>query len=137
MHATTYLTFDGRCREAFELYAKALGGQITFMQSFSESPMSDQAAPDWQDKIMHATIKAGDIELMGADAPPDRYSTPSGFAVSLQMQDPKGADRIFELLSAGGKIDMPLQETFWAARFGMWVDRFGTPWMINCEMPKS
>jgi len=72
---------------------------------------------------------------MGSDAPPDRYSQPKGFCVSIGIDKPAEAERIFKALAEKGTVQMELQQTFWAARFGMLVDRFGIPWMINCQQP--
>lgn len=132
-----YLTFAGTCREAFELYEKCLGGKIQMIQTHGESPMAGHVSPEWRDKILHVSMKVGDNILMGSDAPPERYQAPQGIAVSLQLHDPAEADRIFNELSKGGRVDMPIQETFWAARFAMFTDRFGISWMVNCEKPAS
>jgi len=91
--------------------------------------------PEWHDKIMHARLTVGDETLMGSDAPPGRYEAMKGFSVTLGIADPADAERIFQALAQGGTVRMPIQPTFWAQRFGMLVDRFGTPWMINCEQP--
>jgi PhnB protein len=98
--------------------------------------METQVPADWLNKIMHARLEVGDEALMGSDAPPDRYQRPRGITVSLQTNDPAEAERIFSALAEGGTVNMPLQETFWAIRFGMLVDRYGIPWMVNCEQAK-
>ena len=95
--------------------------------------MKANAPPGWDAKILHATLKIGNAVITGADVPPDRYEPPKGFEVVLQMDDPLAAERMFLALSENGKIVLPLQETFWAGRFGMLVDQFGIPWSINCE----
>ena len=82
---------------------------------------------------MHACLVTGDTMLMGGDAPPDRYSQPAGFCISLHVEDPAEAERIFNSMSEGGSVQMPLDKTFWAERFGMFTDRYGTPWMVNCS----
>ena len=92
---------------------------------------------EWGKKILHARLVIGDTYLMASDAPPDRYEKPKGFSVSLVLTDPAEAERIFNALAKDGTIQMPLEPTFWAARFGMLVDRFGIPWMINCEQPSA
>jgi PhnB protein len=91
--------------------------------------MSDHA----EKRIMHARLQLGDKLLMASDSPPDRFEAPKGFNVMLGVKDPAEAERLFEALAAGGTIKMPIQGTFWAERFGMLVDQFGTPWMINCD----
>ncbi len=133
MRLNTYLSFNGQCEEAFKLYAKCLNGKIEFMMKNGESPMADKTPPELKNNVMHATLLFGDQSLMGADAPPQYYSTPQGFSVSINVKDVAEAERIFKELSAGGNVKMPLEKTFWAERFGMFIDRFGTPWMINCE----
>ena len=82
---------------------------------------------------MHARLSVGDNVLMGSNAPPDRSEPMKGFTVTLGIDDPHDAERVFHALSENGTVQMRIQETFWAVRFGMLVDRFGTPWMINCE----
>ena len=84
-----------------------------------------------QDSTPRLTV--GDQVMMGSDAPPGRYEEPKGFSVSVQIKDPAEAERIFQALAENGKVQMPIQQTFWAARFGMLMDQFGIPWMINCE----
>jgi PhnB protein len=135
MQLNPYLMFNGTCEEAFKFYERALGGKIHAMLSHEGSPMEQQVPPEWRKKIMHARMTVGDEVLMGSDCPPDRYEPMKGFSVTLSVDDPGEADRIFNALSPGATIGMPIQETFWARRFGMLVDRFGTPWMINCEKP--
>ena len=132
MHIENYLNFNGQCEEAFKFYAQALGGKIEMMMTHEESPMADQAPPELAKKIMHARLVAGGAVLMGADCPHDHYQPPRGFCVSLAVEDPKDAERLFAALSAGGKIQMPIQQTFWSPKFGMFTDRFGIPWMVNC-----
>ena len=95
--------------------------------------MADQTPLDQKNNIMHATLRFGDQVIMGADAPPQDYEKPQGFSISISVKDVNEAERIFNELSAGGSVRMPLQKTFWAERFGMFTDRFDIPWMINCE----
>jgi PhnB protein len=133
MDMTPYLTFDGRCREAFEFYARTLGGTIEMMLTHTDSPVADQVPKAWGPMIMHARLRAGNAVLMGSDAPPEHRQPPQGFSVSLAIEKPADADRVFAALADGGSVTMPIQQTFWAERFGMCVDRFGIPWMVNCE----
>ena len=132
MQLNPLLTFNGRCEEAFKFYQQWLGGNIQTMMTYADSPMGDQVPSEWREKIIHATMIVGGTTLMGNDAPPDRYEEPRGISVTIQINDPADAERIFRALSEDGTVTMPLQETFWAARFGMVVDRFGIPWMLNC-----
>jgi PhnB protein len=133
MQLNPYLNFNGQCETAFKFYEQCLGGKIEATMTYGESPMAEQTPPEWRDKIMHASLIVGDRVLMGADSPPDRYEEPKGLSVLLGIEDPTEAERIFHALAENGTVQMPIQETFWAARFGMVVDRFGIPWMINCE----
>lgn len=135
MQLNPYLMFNGQCEAAFKFYERCLGGKIEMMLTFGESPTTEPIPPEWRSKVMHARLVVGDKVLMGSDAPPDRYEGPKGFSVSLSVDDPAEAERIFHALEENGTVRMPLQETFWAVRFGMLVDRFGIPWMVNCERP--
>ncbi len=133
MQLNPYLTFNGQCETAFKFYEKCLGDKIEAMITHGGSPIADQVPSEWRNKILHARLVVGDDVLMGSDAPPERYEKPQGFSVSLQIADPADAERIFRALSDNGKVQMPLQQTFWASCFGMLVDRFGIPWMVSCE----
>jgi PhnB protein len=133
MQLNPYLTFNGQCEAAFEFYAKVLGGRIEAMMTYGGSPMAQETQPEWRNKIMHARMTVGDKMLMASDAPPDRYEAMKGIMVTLGIDEPGEAERIFHALSENGTVQMPIQETFWARRFGMLVDQFGTPWMVNCE----
>ena len=133
MRMNPYLLFNGRCEEAFQFYAQCLGGKIEAMMPFAGTPAEQEVPAEWRKKIIHASLTVGDQVLMASDAPPGRYEEPRGFSVSLNVKTPAEAERIFQALTENGKVQMPLQQTFWAARFGMVVDRFGIPWMVNCE----
>jgi PhnB protein len=133
MHINPYLTFNGNCEAAFKVYEQVLRGKIEAMIPHTGTPAEAQVPPEWCDKIMHVRLSAGDEVLMGSDAPPQYYEPMKGFSVSLQVKDPAEADRLFQALAEDGTVRMPIQKTFWAERFGMCVDRFGTPWMINCD----
>jgi PhnB protein len=133
MQMTTYLSFNGKCEAAFKCYEQCLGAQLGAIFRYAGTPMADQVPVDWQDKVMHGNLTIGDQVLMGGDVSPDRYEEPKGFSLSLQIKDVTEAERVFQELSKDGNVVMPLEKTFWAARFGMVVDRFGIPWLINCE----
>ncbi len=133
MQMSPYLLFNGQCEAAFKAYAECLGGKIEAMIPHAGSPAEQQVPAEWRNKILHARLTVGNEVLMGSDAPPGRYEEPKGFSVSLEVKDPAEADRIFNALAENGSVRMPIQKTFWAERFGMLVDRFGTPWMINCS----
>jgi PhnB protein len=130
-----YLTFDGNCEEAVKLYAKILKGEITAMVPFDGTPAAEHVPADMRNKILHSSLKVGDDVLMASDAPREMYQKMQGISVTLVLKDPDEAERIYNALSEGGKVNMPLEETFWAKKFGMVTDRFGTPWMVNCEKP--
>ena len=132
MQLNPMLNFNGQCEAAFKFYEQCLGGKIQTMMTWGESPMADQVPSEWRDRIIHATLIVGDSALMGGDAPPDRYEEPRGFSVAIQIDDPAEAERIFHALSESGTVTMPLQQTFWATRFGMLVDKLGIPSMVNC-----
>ena len=135
MQLNPYLTFNGRCAEAFKFYEKCLGGKLEAMLTHGESPIADQVAPDWRDRIMHARLVVGNTVLMGSDSPPQFHEDAKGFSVSIGVDRPADAERIFNELAKDGTVRLPLQQTFWAARFGMFVDRFGISWMVNCGRP--
>src|SRR5919112_5802116 len=135
MQLNPYLMFDGQCEAAFRFYEQALGGTIVAIMTFGESPMAEQTPAELRGQIMHARLIVGDTVLLGSDAPGERYEKMKGFSVALGVDEPAEAERVFNALAAGGTVTMPIQETFWARRFGMLTDRFGTPWMVNCEKP--
>jgi PhnB protein len=138
MQFIPYLGFDGDAREAMEFYAQVFGAQLHLM-TYGDSPMAAQMPPETHGRVMHAFIDAGGGTLMGADAPPGS-NVDRGGCVNAQATDVAEAERLFAALSEGAKqVQMPLQETFWAQRFGMVVDRFGKAWMVNClkPMPKA
>ena len=137
MQMNPYLFFDGTCEKAFKFYEQVLGGKIVAMFPYEGGPPSDDLPADFKKKIMHARLIAGDTVLMGSDAPPAQREPMKGFSVSLQVPEPTDAERIFAALAQNGTVKMPIGETFWAQRFGMLTDQFGTPWMINCEKPMA
>ena len=135
MQANPYLMFNGQCETAFKYYEKVLGGKIEAMLPYGGSPAEAHVAPEWGSKIMHArlSINNSNSVLMGSDAQPDHYEEPKGISVTLNLSNAADAERIFQALAINGKVKMPIQETFWAERFGMLTDQFGIPWMVNCE----
>lgn len=133
MHVVPYLNFDGDCAEAFAFYAGLLGGKVEELHRFGGSPAEAMVTEDWLDKVMHARLRAGDIELFGCDSPPQFWQVggPQGFNVALQVADIDEGRRVFDALSEGGEVSMPFEKTFWSPGFGMATDRYGTPWMVN------
>jgi PhnB protein len=135
MQITINLGFKGQCEAAFKLYEQCLGAEPGPIFRYAGSPMANDVPADWQDKIMHGSVKLGDLVLMGGDVAPGQYEEPKGFALSIQITSIDDAERVFRELARDGRIVMPLEKTFWAERFGQLVDRFGVPWLINCESP--
>ena len=131
MKINPYLSFDGRCREAFEFYAKTLGGRIAFIQTYGESPMASTMPGDTHGRIMHVTLEVGNQVLQGADAPPTQFTKAAGFAVALHFDYAADGERVFGAFAQNGTVKMPFQPTFWAKGFGMLIDQFGTPWTVN------
>lgn len=136
MAVSVYLTFDGTCEEAFKTYAALMDGKIVAMMRYEGSPAETMMPPEYRDRALHATLSIGDTLVMGSDRPPGQYTAPAGMNASLSVATAQKAESIFAGLSEGGEVVMPLTETFWAERFGMVTDRFGTPWMINCDKPR-
>ncbi len=132
MKLNPYLNFNGQCSEAFEFYQRVLGGSIMSKMTWGEMPDA-QIPHELQNRIMHVSLQIGEQWLMGADSPPDRYEKPQGVSVALHYQKASEGETIFNSLADGGNVLMPFQKTFWAAGFGMCVDRFGIPWLVNCE----
>ena len=133
MQLNAYLNFNGQCEAAFKFYEQVLGGKILFMQTWGNSPGCDMMPADSQNLIMHATLSVGETRLMGADVPPGNYQKPAGISVSIHVKDKAEGEGIFNALAENGNTVMPFQPTFWAAGFGICVDQFGIPWMVNCE----
>ncbi len=131
---TTYLTFDGNCRQAMEFYKRCLGGEL-FLMPVGESPV--EAPKEAKDRIMHASLKIGSLNLMGAD---HWLGTPhqpgNNFAICITPESLDETEKLFASLGQSGKVTMALQDTFWGARFGTLVDQFGIHWMFNFEKPK-
>lgn len=136
MSLSCHLIFDGQCEAAFRRYQAVLGGAITVLLRFGESPLGAQVPADWQARILHANLQIGALSLLGSDAFPGTYARPQGFAVTLGLAEPAEAARVFEALADGGQIQMPFQPTFWTPGFGVLVDRFGIPWEVNCDPDK-
>ena len=137
MKSNPYLTFAGDCAEAFTFYAEVLGGALGGIMTFHQAPDCDWVTDDWRDKVMHGEVTFHGQTLMGTDAPPSMYEKPQGVSVALHVDSDEDATRIYDAFRQGGTVTMELQETFWASRFAMLVDRFGIRWIINCEKPQD
>ena len=133
MELYTYLNYGGNCRQAFEFYAEHLGGTIGMMMTHGQAPDQSKVNPDWKDAVLHARISIGGTELLGADIP-NAQPMRSAY-LSLIVDSDAEAERIFSALSDRGEVFMPMQETFFATRFGQLRDRFGLNWMIVHERP--
>jgi PhnB protein len=133
MQLTTYLNYGGNCEEAFRFYEQHLGAKIRFLMRHGETPDGSQAGPQWKDKVLHATLAIGGTELLGADV--ESYQPMRSAYLTLTVESSDEADRIYAVLSDGGDIFMPMAETFFAHRFAMLRDRFGTSWMLHHPKP--
>jgi PhnB protein len=134
MQLNAYLFYNDNCEAAFKYYEKALGAKIEVLLRAEDAPSDMPASPGREKTIMHGRISIGGQLLMASDAPPERFHKPQGFSVSLTIHDLADAERKFKALSEGGSLNMPFSQTFFAKGFGMCVDQFGIPWMVNCPL---
>lgn len=133
MQAQPYLFFEGRCEEAIAFYQRVLGAQVEMLMRVKESPEPHRPGmlpPGSEDKVMHAAVRIGETTLLASDGACQGQPKFEGFRLSLGAADDAEAERWFEALSSGGRVDQPLITTFFSSRFGMLADRFGVPWMI-------
>ena len=137
MHISPHLCFDGDCRAAFAAYQQILGGTIQTMLTYGESPMSAQVQSQWHDRIVHASLQFGDVELTGVDLLPSDYRKPQGFFVTLGIEGVNRASRVFASLADGGQVRVAFQPSFWSPGFGVVIDRFAIPWEINSFEPAN
>ena len=137
MKLYTYLNYGGNCRQAFQFYEQHLGGKISMMMTHGQMPNASDVPAETKDTILHARITIGETELLGADVPPGRFLPMRSAYLSLLVESTEEAERIYGLLSDGGEIFMAMQETFFAFRFAMLRDKFGTSWMILHERPRT
>jgi PhnB protein len=135
MKLYTYLNYGGNCRQAFQFYEQHLGGKIMMLTTHGEQPNADKVPPEWRNAVLHARVELGDTVVLGADIPPDRFQPMRSAYLTLLLDGVDEAERIYALLSQGGEIFMPMEETFFASRFAMLRDRFGTSWMLLHERP--
>jgi len=137
MQLHTYLNYGGNCEQAFKFYEDQLDGKITMLMRHGDAPQPGQVPPEWNGKVLHARMNLGGTELLGADIPPDRFQPIRSAYLSLTLDSVAEAERVHALLADGGQIFMPLQETFFATRFSMLRDRFGTSWMLLNPKPQA
>ena len=135
MKINPHLNFNGQCAEAFKFYERIFGGKILFSMTWGEMPGAEQFPKETHKLIMHTTLSVGDDTMMGADSPPGRYQQPQGMTVAVHVANTDEGKRVFAALSENGNVMMPFDKTFWSPGFGMCVDRFGIPWMVNTEAP--
>lgn len=135
MKLTTYLNYGGNCEEAFRFYEQHLDGKIQFLMRHGATPGGSQAAPEWKDKVLHASMNLGGTELLGADVEPGRFEKMRSAYLTLTFDTALDADRAYEVLKDGGEVFMEMTETFYAHRFAMLRDRFGTSWMLLYPKP--
>ena len=132
MRISPHLMFDGKCRSAFLDYQTILGGNMTTLLTYGESPMAAEIDPKWHDRIVHAALDLGTIELTGVDVLPHDFRTPQGFFVTINVEGKERASGIFAALASGGEVRLAFQSTFWSPGFGVVVDKYGVPWEVNC-----
>ncbi|MDE0693516.1 MAG: VOC family protein [Gammaproteobacteria bacterium] len=139
MTVSTYLTFDGNCREAFEFYRDVFGGEFEMLSTFGESPEDMGVPEELKDAVMHVSLPIGKSVLMGSDNTPEGPPLAAGnnFSLSVDAESRDHADQLLARLSAGGTVTMPMDVTFWGAYFGMCSDRFGINWMVVHELAGS
>lgn len=135
MKLYTFLNFNGNCRAAFEFYQEHLGGKIVAMMTHGDAP-GGNVAPERSSAIMYARMELGGMDLAASDVPAERHQPMRSAYLSLEVSDAAEAERIYALLSEeGGEVFMPMEETFWAIRFAVLRDRFGTLWMVSASKP--
>lgn len=133
-----YLFFNGRCEEAVEFYRKALGAEVEMIMRYKESPEPTppgMVPPGFENKVMHCSFRVGQTTVMASDGCSAGEAKFEGFSLSVSVPDEADAERVFNALAEGGKVQMPLSKTFWSSRFGMVEDRFGIGWMISVTPP--
>ena len=138
MKVQAYITFGGRCEEALEFYKKSIGAEVTGLLRWKESPDKDmKPPPGYEEKIMNAAFRIGETELMADDGMGEKTAEFRGMTLAIEVADDAEAKRVFTALGEGGSVQMPLMKTFWTSSFGMLIDKFGVPWMVNVEASKA
>jgi PhnB protein len=137
LDASVGLSFNGECEAAFKVYERLLGAKAELVITWGASPLAGEVPREWHGKMLFARLRARHMTLVGGDAPPGVYRKPTGFTLCLSADDENEAERLFAALAEGGTVQMALQPTFFAARYGEVVDRFGIPWEIRCRTPHA
>ena len=137
MEVTVHLGFPGTCEAAFRFYERCLGGRITTLLTWGESPIRNMVEADWRVKICHATLDLGESVILGVDTPPLEYERMNGFQMVLKVESAGRAEEVFAALGEGGRVKMPLAETFWAEQYGIVLDQFGVTWEIQSQVTPS
>ncbi len=138
MKVQAYVNFDGRCEEALEFYKKSIGAEVTSLMRWKESPdAAMKPPPGYEEKIMNAAFRIGETDLMADDGMGEKTAEFKGMTLAIGVADDAEANRVFTALGEGGNVTMPLAKTFWTSSFGMLTDKFGVPWMVNVEAPKT
>ena len=137
MQVNPYLFFNGNCEAALNFYRKVLNAEIEAMLPYENGEEGMPIPPGWEKKIMHAKITVHGEVIMASDGYPGHFEKPQGFSVALQVEEPVEAERRFKALAEGGSITMSFGKTFFSKGFGMCVDQFGIPWMVNCPLEED
>jgi len=137
MKLQTYLNYGGNCEQAFRFYEQHLGAKIAMLMRHGEAPDATSVPENWKQAVLHARLELGGTELLAADIPPDRFQPMRSAYLTLTLDRVEEAERVYKLLTEGGQIFMPMEETFFAARFAMLRDKFGTSWMLLCDKPHA
>ncbi len=138
MRVQAYVTFSGRCEEALEFYKKSIGAEVTGLLRWKDCPDAGmKPPPGFEEKIMNATFRIGETDLMADDGMDEKAAEFKGMTLAIEVTDDAEAKRVFTALSEGGSVTMPLMKTFWTSSFGILTDKFGVPWMVNVVAPKT
>ena len=138
MKVQAYISYRGRCEEALEFYKNAIGAEVTGLMRWKDSPdAAMKPPPGFDEKVMNASFRIGDTELMADDSPGEAHAEFKGMTLAIEVADDAEAQRVFTALGQGGRVTMALMKTFWTSSFGMLIDKFGVPWMVNVAAPKA
>ena len=135
LDASVSLSFNGECEAAFKVYERLLGAKAELVITWGASPLAGDVPREWHGKMLFARLRTRHMTLLGGDVLPSIYRQPTGFTLCLSADDEAEAERLFATLAEGGTVEMALQATFFAARYGVVTDRFGIPWEIRCRGP--